>query len=209
MENEDVLGRDINFAWQQAIYWPLKEFLQGFVTCKECGTLFTEDIEFNVPILTGRGCQFDTSRTGKRVPHFGKRFTAGGKKTLFLFPCHLLGRLGKMSRYLYMHVRIHIRFEMQRSIVHRVRRVLRLMCIKEPFRNSFSVRKWHFTRWNLYNSNLRLHFGRTIYKDLARVCIYWSIFIPNVHHIFTTIHVLQVNSKQSILLKCTICTCNT
>ena len=58
-----------------------KELLQGFLTCKECGTLFTRGIGFNAPLLTGRDCELDTSRTAKRTPHFGKRFTAGREKT--------------------------------------------------------------------------------------------------------------------------------
>ena len=58
-----------------------KELLQGFITCKERGTLFTRVIEFNVPILIGRGCKLETFRTAKRTPYFGKRFTAARKKT--------------------------------------------------------------------------------------------------------------------------------
>ena len=75
------MDRDRNFALQQATYGPLKELLQGFLTCKERGTLFTRGIGFNVPLLTGRDCELDTSRTAKRTPHFGKRFTAGREKT--------------------------------------------------------------------------------------------------------------------------------
>ena len=53
---------------------PLKELLQGFLTCKERDTLFfTRGIGFNDPNLTGRDCELDTSRTDKRTPHCGKR----------------------------------------------------------------------------------------------------------------------------------------
>ena len=85
LENEGILDRDRNFALQQATYGPLKEFLQGFLTCKEGGTLFTRGIGFNVPNLTGRDCELNTSRTAKRKPHFGKRFTAGRKKTKWTY----------------------------------------------------------------------------------------------------------------------------
>ena len=78
--NEDILDRDRNFALQQATYGPLKELLQGFLTCKERGTLFTRGIGFNVPNLTGRDCELDISRTAKQMPHFGKRFTASREK---------------------------------------------------------------------------------------------------------------------------------
>ena len=53
------MDRDRNFALQQATYEPLKELLQGFLTCKERGTLFTRGIKFNVPLLTGRDCELD------------------------------------------------------------------------------------------------------------------------------------------------------
>ena len=79
--NEGILERDRSFALQQVTYGPLKELLQRFFTCKERGTIFTQGIGFNVPILTGRGCKLDTSRTAKRTSLFGKRFTAGRKKT--------------------------------------------------------------------------------------------------------------------------------
>ena len=81
LENEGILDRDRNFALQQVTYGPLKELLQGFLTCKERGTLLTRGIRFNISNLTGRDCELDTSRTAKRTPHFGKLFTAGRKKT--------------------------------------------------------------------------------------------------------------------------------
>ena len=83
LENEGILDRDRNFALQQATYGPLKELLKGFLTCKERGTvtLFTRGIGFNVPLLTGRDCELDTSRTAKRTPPFGKRCTAGRENT--------------------------------------------------------------------------------------------------------------------------------
>ena len=40
------------------------------LTCKERDTPFTRGIGLNVPILTGRDCELDTSRTAKRTPHF-------------------------------------------------------------------------------------------------------------------------------------------
>ena len=76
LENEGILDMDRNFALQQATYGPLKKLLQGFLMCKECGTLLTRGIGFNVPIITGRDCELDTSHTAKRTPHFRKRFTA-------------------------------------------------------------------------------------------------------------------------------------
>ena len=56
LENEGILDMDSNFALQQAT---LKELLQGILTCKERGTLFTRGIGFNVPLLTGRDCELD------------------------------------------------------------------------------------------------------------------------------------------------------
>ena len=80
-ENEGILDKERNFALQQATYGHLKELLQEFVMCKERGTLFTPGIGFNVPSLTGRDCKLDTTRTAKRMPHFGKLLTADREKT--------------------------------------------------------------------------------------------------------------------------------
>ena len=49
LENEGILDRDRNFALELVTYGPLNELLQGFLTCKERGTLFTRGIGFNVP----------------------------------------------------------------------------------------------------------------------------------------------------------------
>ena len=102
LENEGLLDWDRNFALQQATYGPLKELLQGFLTCKERGILFTRDIGFIVPILTGRDCELDTSRTAKRTPHFSKRFTAGREKTkwpYFYSPVTLGGHITEIHVY--------------------------------------------------------------------------------------------------------------
>ena len=40
LENEGILDRDRNFDLQQAIYGPLKELLQGFLSCKERRTIY-------------------------------------------------------------------------------------------------------------------------------------------------------------------------
>ena len=83
------MDRDRNFALQQATYGPFKELLQGFLTCKERGTLFTRGIGFNVPLLTGRDCELDTSRTA---------FYCRSEKdqvTILLYPSHPWGPLMK------------------------------------------------------------------------------------------------------------------
>ena len=70
LENDGILDWDRNFPLQHATYGPLKELMQRFLTCKERDTPFTRGIGFNVPIMTGRDCELDTSRTAKRTPNF-------------------------------------------------------------------------------------------------------------------------------------------
>ena len=74
------MDRDRNFALQQITYEPLKELLQGFLTCKERGTLFTRGIRFNVPNLTGHDCELDTSRTANGRPTFSSVLLPVGRR---------------------------------------------------------------------------------------------------------------------------------
>lgn len=49
LENESIFDKNRKYAIQQATFGPLKELLQGFLTCREQET----SNECNVQILTG------------------------------------------------------------------------------------------------------------------------------------------------------------
>lgn len=87
-KTESILDRNIKFAGQQAKHRPIKELLQGFLSCKYCVlcSSSTRHLILHPPILIVRTC---TSCTAIIKPRFGKRLTLDHQKFLgiiFLFP---------------------------------------------------------------------------------------------------------------------------